>query len=332
MVKIFSFVLIVFLFFITSCDFFFSSAFPNYLPSVRRVENLDKYFNDSNHFNYEMFVLNDDMGNDFLFVLYKPESDGRKVVVMDGGLKVQSDYEDTNLGSLHASFSNTPTRAAVGAMNITLDTYTWDPTPNISSDERDHMLILDHVVSIFYRIFMMDGNEFLQSYGHDNNEELNYNSAGDGSFQIGPSGTEFFLENAAFCDNNTAADTADDVVLLYVRRRTDNDCIALAIPDITFPNSVNMPAVDYYAVMHFGPIKPGSVHVKNNGMSVILEEKNGTVVHYWYNGGGFDWTGDINGMQFDDRVVAYSPYRPDYYVFDPATKDIFKCDVWWHIH
>jgi len=333
MVRISFVILIISIFSILSCDFFMASTFPDYLPSVRRVESLDKYFSSSNKYDYDMFVIDNDSGNDFVFVLFRPESGNRKVIVLDSDLNIKGEYENIDMGSLHYKHMG-GTRAVVGTWSMLFAGFAWDTdcSVNIGIANKDNILALNTDSNVFYMLFTTSNGESIQSNAHNNDATVTINISGTDIFQISNTSEEFVLENATFNDNDNG-DTIDDCVILYLRRRENNEGIALMIPIFnTFPDTVVSPALDNYPVFYFGPIKPGSVHVKNDGMCVILERHDGTVVNYSYNGSGFNWSGETNGLQFRNRIVAYSPYKPEYYVFDPGTKDIFKCTVWWKMH
>jgi len=339
MVRISFVILIILVFGIASCDFFMASTFPDYLPSVRRVESLDKYFQSSNKCDYDMFVMDNGSGNDFVFVLFRPEFGDRKVVVLDNELNIVSEFEDINLGSFHASYldNNPPApsqAAAVGMYGYRFDDNFWVTTV-VTAAEKDYVPL--------WRVNASENHACYTSYGDPlcdfNTQGYNPNldgGAGGINFNIDNSSTDYELE--AICHAvNVIVDPNDDDVILFLRRRYDDEGIAVAIPDNEFNAPTNQPVLNSpYFEYHFGPIKPGSVHIIGAGMGAIIERQDGTVVKYWYQyqvgGSTFNWSGETKGLQFRDRIVAYSNNDQEFYVFDPGTKDIFKCTAWWRRH
>jgi len=319
-----SFLLASFSFIIVSCDFLFLSTFPDFLPDIKLIKNLNNSFDNSIKNNYDMFVINDGTTNDFIFVLYKPESGNRKVLVLNTEFDVLSEYEDINLGSIHMCYAGSPGRALVGTYSMSFSDFTWNTT-NIAASSRDHIIIRNFDSLLFYVLYTESPNYFqILTTAYDNDLTLTPSPGEDDSCRIDDSGKEYILENAAFYENGP------DVVILIVRRMWDNQVIGIVIPASDFPElgGGGNTAIDNYYVHYFGEIKPGSVHFLNGGMSVIMENYDGKVVMYGYNN-VFYRVGDTNARQFKDKIVGYSPYNDDFYVFDPATKDIFKCQVWW---
>lgn len=318
---------------ISSCDFFFLSSFPDYLTSVQRVENLDKYFSSTNRHDYDMFVIEDGVGNDFVFVLFRPETGNRNVIVLDRNFNIVSEYEAIDLGSFHASFlDNGPPiyqAAEVGSYRMRFDTFTWAPTL-FAPSEKDYKPLWMVNDGEHHACYTAYGDPFCYFNSVGYNVDF---TAGVGGifFDIDNSNTDYDLEAIGYAENDIG-DPNDDDVIIYLRRISDNEGIAIAIPDNEFDAPTTQPVINSpYMEYHFGHIKPGSVHIIGNGMGAVIERQDGTVVNYWYTGGGFNWSGETNGLQFKNRLVAYSQYAPEYYVFDPGTKDIFLCTVWWHV-
>jgi hypothetical protein len=336
-------VMILILIFSGGCDFFITSAFPDYLTTARKVENIGKYFNNSNSSHYDMFVIQDNMAEDYVFVLYKPDDTNRKVVVFDSDLNFVTQYSDQGLGSLHTGFSGGQ-QALVGLWNVDISaggTFVWNTTPNIP---KDYFMLFNSVgapaTPYYYLMFATATGNDIQVYGHNSDANFSIPAGEDGFFSIGPTGEEYILENACYIETGNPGDLTDDVDILFLRRRADNEGMAIGIPAATsmpaaeFPNTAISPILDNHQTYHFGKIKPGSVHVVFGGRGVVLEHDDGEVnlydiyidttlnVHY-------NKMNDTGGRQFDDKVVAYSMYKPDYYVFDPSTKDLFRCKAWW---
>lgn len=337
MVRISFIILIVLVFCILSCDFFMASAFPDYLPSVRRVENLDTYFSNSSKYNYDLFVLSDGPppgGNDYVFVLYKPATGTRRVIVLDDELHVRSDYEHINLGSLHTQYSGGPVLAAIGSRRMSLDgTYTWDIN-DINAElisERDNIIIYNNNRASFYSVSIIN-NEYCNWYEYP---AALAGGAGPSQFQIDDLGENFTIEAVGYAINNeNPPNTADDEVIFFIRRERDNEGIAIVIPAADFANipAGNQPVLPMapYYIHFFGAIKPGSVHIFRWGRVVVFERMDGEVELIEYDPTfRFMHRNETNGKQFKNKIVAYSNVYPEYYVFDPETKEIFQCHVWW---
>ncbi len=336
---------VLFLLGIWSCDFFITSPFPDYLTTARKAANIGKYFTNSHPANYDMFVMQNNMAEEYVFVLYKPDETNRKVVVFDSDLNYVTQYLDLNLGSLHTGFLGGQ-RALAGSLNVELNTgtFTWytETTANISPDQRDDLMIFNYASgpSIFYLLSVMTSGNDVQSYGHNDDMNLSANNIGDGSFQISSTGEEYILENGCYIDNGNPGDTTDDLIILFLRRRADNEGMAIGIPAATsmpaaeFPNTAISPILDNCQTYHFGKIKAGSVHIVFGGRGVILEHDGGEVNLYNIHIDAllnmyFDDMNHTNGRQFDDKVVAYSRFYSNYYVFDPSTKNLFWVGAWW---
>jgi len=326
-------VILIFGFF-WGCDFFIASSFPDYLPSVRNIANLDKYFDKSNPSDYDIFTIQNNSGDDYVFVLYKPQAGMRKVVVLDSDLSVQSEYENQNLGSLHTGYPMpAPTLAAIGSQEMMLNgSFTWNGEINTNlSNDKDHLIFYNEIGGFFYSLAWSDGFLYWAEY---NNGDLSFNNSD--SFDLDSSGEEYSIENACFSNNNTP-DPADDRVILYVRRTSDGEGFAVGMDPNSFPPSgVNTFALETNPAYQFGKIKPGSVHIVFGGTGVVLERDDGTVELYeaFYDTGRgalyFNKRNETIGKQFKDRKVAYCLDKPDMYVFDPATKDLFECTAWWN--
>jgi hypothetical protein len=322
----------LFIFLLSGCDFFIASAFPGYLPSVHRVANLAHYFKDSDFNDYDLFVIDDGppTNNDFIFLLHKPSSTNRKVVVLDGKLDVVSEYEQANLGSSHTRFSAAPARAEVGSRSMTFDVgFPWDAVDLNATlaSEKDYIMIFSEFTGLFYSFIINNGAGSQIAWTR---YTLDLSSVdGSGSLTVDPV-QYFFLENVGYAVNNTG-DPNDDEVILFLRRQEDNEGIAVCIPANLFPDGgVATPLLSSYPAYYLGEIKTDSVYVLFGGMAVVMGMDDGTVKFFEYRTGiGFYEVNDINDEQFKKKVVAYSYLRPEFYVFDPKTKDIFKCGVWW---